>query len=265
MKYLITNADDYGYRLEVSKAIIDSHLNGALTSTSVLVNLISEEEVNLVSAITTLGLGLHFNITSGKPLTEDWIKKYGEFSRPNRNEPTQFDRELLMSFFERYNSDDIYNEYKAQIERFQNLFGKLPTHLDSHHYHSAFDKPFEAFKKIALEFNLPVRNQVLFDFAANQHPMGNIDHMPAKTRDLKKSGIKTTDYFSLLYVDRYDNYLEIIENEISKIADEETIEISFHPGLEEDWRKKNLKILKDQALKDLLERLDVKLINYSNL
>lgn len=265
MKYLINNADDFGYRLEVSKAIIDANINGVLTSTTVLVNFITDEEVELTKQAPNLGLGLHLNITSGKPLTENWRKKYGEFSRPKRNDPEQFNRELWIPFFDKYDTEDVYLEYKAQLDKFQKLFGKLPTHLDSHHYHSAFPKTFEAFLRIAKETKLPVRNQVLFDFESNQHPMGNIDHMPVYTKILKDNGIKTTDYFSLLYFNRYTNYLQVIENELSKVSDGQTIELSYHPGLEEDWRKKDLEILKNNDYKNVLKELNIKLINFSDL
>lgn len=265
MKYVIANADDFGYRPEVSKAIIESHLKGVLTETSVLVNSITKEEVELALKTSTLGFGLHLNITSGEPMSDRWKKKYGSLFRPKRNEPEQFNREIWFSFIKKFETEDVYYEYKAQIKSFKDMFGRLPSHIDSHHYTSAFSNIFPAFVKIAKEYKLPVRRQVLFDFTGNQHPMGNIDHITQLNLELAKDKIKTTNYFSLLYFNRYENYLEVIESEISKIKDNESIELSFHPGLEENWRKRDLGILKDKKLKLLLKKLNCKLASYREM
>ncbi len=266
MKYLITNADDFGYRSDISKAIIDSFRSGVLTSTTILINFISKEDLLLAQNVSSsLGFGLHLNITSGSPLTENWLKKYGEFSRPKRNLPEQFNREQWLDYFKNYHPDDIYSEYKCQIEKFIALFNKLPTHLDSHHYTSSLPNSFEAFITIAQEYKLPVRNQVMFDWAGNQHRMGNIDHCINLNKKITEQKIGTTNYFSLLYPNRYSNYLEIIKAELDKIENNEIIEISFHPGLEEDWRKKEYLILTNKELKNELTRLNVKLINYSDI
>lgn len=265
MKYVITNADDYGYRPVVSNGIIKSHKEGLLTSTSVLVNSITDEEVNIAKQNTELGLGLHLNITSGKPLSQNWLEKYGELTRPKRNQPEQFYRGIWLSFFERFETEDIYIEYKAQMEKFIGLFGLKPTHLDSHHYTSSFDKVFPAFVKIAKEYNLPVRRQVMFDYKANQHPMGNIDFIGDKNIMLEFESIKTTDYFSLLYFNRYENYLDVVRSELRKIKDGQSIELSWHPGFEEEWREQDLSILVDPSLKLLFEDENCRLVNFNFL
>jgi chitin disaccharide deacetylase len=265
MKYVILNADDYGYRPDVSKAIIDAHLNGILTSTSVLVNFVTSEDASLTKNAPGLGLGLHLNLTSGKPLTQNWLTKYGEFSRPFRNEPRQFDREIWIPFFAKFETSDVYTEYKAQIEKFKELFGKKPTHLDSHHYTSGFDKIFGAFVQVAKEYNLPVRQQVLFDYATNQHLMGNITHIEDLNNKLEKEGVKTTKYFSLKFLNRYENYLEVIQQELEEIKENESIELAFHPGYEEEWRKRDLAILLDPKAKELFKNEDCELISFSDL
>lgn len=265
MKYLITNADDYGYKKDISRAIIDSNKNGFLTSTTVLINFVSQKEALDALTSSSLGVGLHLNLTSGNPLTKNWLKKYGVFKRPKRNKLGQFDRELWLKFFKKFDSSDIYIEYKAQIEKFIEIFKKLPTHIDSHHYHSSFINAFEPFIDIAKEYSLPVRNQVMFDWSKNQHQMGNIDLMPSQNKIVLSQNIRTTNYFSLLYPNRYSNYLDVLKSELDKINNNEIIEISFHPGIEEDWRKKDRNILKNKAYVKALEKLEVQLINYSQL
>jgi predicted glycoside hydrolase/deacetylase ChbG (UPF0249 family) len=265
MKSVIINADDYGYRPDVSKAIIDSHQHGVLTSTTVLINFIPQEQVTQALSQEKLGLGLHLNITSGTPLTAQWKEKYGGFTRPAKDTQQEFYREVWVEFFQKFDTEDIYQEYSAQLAKFIELFGRKPTHLDSHHYTSAFPQVFPAFLRIAKENGLPVRPQVMFDWAANQHPMGNINHIGDLNQQLKQESVKSVDYFSLLYPNRYDNYLEVIANELERIADGQSIELSCHPGYDEAWRKKDLDIMKDPKLQELIETMNCKLITYSDL
>lgn len=265
MKYLITNADDYGYRPDISRAIIDSHKNGYLTSTTVLINFVSNGDVQLALETPTLGFGLHLNLTSGEPVSDNWKNTYGSFSRPQRNEPKQFDREIWIPFFEKYKTKDVLIEYEAQIEKFKKLFNKLPTHIDSHHYSSCYESTFPAFIHIAQKYNLPTRLPKIWSLAKDQHEMGNITHVPELENKLRSTGIKTTTYFSINYYNRFENYLEEFDKELSAVKDTESIEISFHPGYEEDWRKKDLEILNDPKVKELFDANNFTLINFSSL
>ncbi len=265
MKYLITNADDYGYRADISKAIVEAHRRGVLTSTTVLINFISLEDVELTKKVPNLGLGLHLNLTSGEPLTKNWKEKYGSFFRPHRNKPQQFDQEEWLPVFTKFRTEDIYLEYEAQIKRFHTLFKKKPTHIDSHHYHSSFPSVLPAFIKIAQKYALAIRQPVIWDVAANQHPMGNIIPQQKLVTEIKKVGIQTTTFFSIKYLNRYDNPLKVLQQELNQIRDGQTIEISFHPGFEEKWRNKDLKILEDPQTKKLLRENNIKLINFSDL
>lgn len=265
MKYLITNADDFGYRPDISQAIIDSHNNGYLTSTTVLINFVSNEDIQLAKANSSLGFGLHLNLTSGEPLTKNWKDKYGSFSRPLRNESKQFDREVWLPFFKKYETKDAIEEYEAQLSKFKDLFGFLPTHIDSHHYSSSFESIFPAYVQLAKKYSLPSRRPKIWDVAKNQHLAGNITHIPDMEDELIKEGVKTTNHFSLKYLSRYENYLSELEQELDRVKDGESIEVSFHPGYEEDWRKKDLQIIKNPSFNALVERKEFKLINFKNL
>ena len=67
MKYLITNADDFGWGEDISRGIIDSHINGVLSSASVIINEIDNASLKLALKTPTLGLGLHLRPTTKKP------------------------------------------------------------------------------------------------------------------------------------------------------------------------------------------------------
>lgn len=59
-RYLIVNADDFGYSYGINKGIIEAHTKGIVTSTSVMVDSIAAHEaVNLID-YPELSIGLHF-------------------------------------------------------------------------------------------------------------------------------------------------------------------------------------------------------------
>src|SRR5204862_7273184 len=60
MKYLIVNGDDFGASRGINRAIMEAHLHGILTSTSLLVKTEwLEEAAALSSTAPDLSVGLH--------------------------------------------------------------------------------------------------------------------------------------------------------------------------------------------------------------
>lgn len=127
---LIINADDFGLTKSCSLAIADAFDKNLISSTTACAN--GEYIENAVSLAKEKGfadkIGVHLNITEGKPLTSG-IKKLsffcenGEFhGKIDRyKKPT---KEELACFKE---------EITAQIEKILRL-GINPTHIDSHHH-----------------------------------------------------------------------------------------------------------------------------------
>jgi predicted glycoside hydrolase/deacetylase ChbG (UPF0249 family) len=69
MRNLIVNADDLGWTQGVNRGIAEAHRNGIVTSTSLLANGCAFEE-GVQSALQSprLGVGVHLNLSDGKPL-----------------------------------------------------------------------------------------------------------------------------------------------------------------------------------------------------
>ena len=67
---LIVNCDDLGYTRGVNEAIVIAYQQGILRSTTALVNsAYIQEAVTMMKENPGIGVGLHLNLTSGKPLT----------------------------------------------------------------------------------------------------------------------------------------------------------------------------------------------------
>ena len=83
-RYLIINADDFGYSQENNEAIKLGYQNGTITSCSLLTNLNGFEIVvfTILPEINEIDLGFHFNIVEGKSITKNrsyYLSSNGSF------------------------------------------------------------------------------------------------------------------------------------------------------------------------------------------
>lgn len=145
---IIFNADDFGYTKSVTDGIIHACKNGVVKSTTALVNTpYLEYSHQEAKTCPFLGVGVHLNLTIGKALTNNLTLSddQGNFFYP---------RELLEKDLD---LEEVYREFKAQIERFIAVFEKMPSHLDSHHGMHDFKENLSVTMRLAQEYGLPVR------------------------------------------------------------------------------------------------------------
>jgi Uncharacterized protein conserved in bacteria len=155
---LIVNGDDLGYTRGVTEGILEGYHRGILRSTTALMN---SEYINESAVLTKdckdLGIGVHLNLTLESPLTKSQTltdPATGEFYH-GRTEVWKHDPDYT----------EIYNEWKAQIEKFIEVFQKMPTHLDSHHsVHDATPEALAAAKRLSEEYHLPLRRYNHYQF-----------------------------------------------------------------------------------------------------
>ena len=145
VRRLIVNADDFGLAGSVSTGIIDVYQAGQLSSTTLMVNMPgTEEAVDLAERHPGLGVGLHFNLTEGRPLTDarSLIDSDGAFLLRG---------ELIRrSIRGRVQPSEIARELTAQLDRFVSL-GLTPTHLDSHQHVHMVPTVFRAMAPVLRE------------------------------------------------------------------------------------------------------------------
>ena len=165
MKRLIVNADDFGRSPGINRGILETHLRGIVTSTTVMVNF-PDAAPGLERALTEaprLGLGLHLTLTAGRPVSapehvRSLLDEDGRFVHISAR-PAQM---------ERFDPEHLQREVAAQVDRFVSLTGRPPDHLDSHH-HAAYLHPasLRAMLEIAAGYGIPMRNGLL-DLPAEQ-------------------------------------------------------------------------------------------------
>jgi hopanoid biosynthesis associated protein HpnK len=134
LKRLIVNGDDFGLAESINRGIIVAHRDGILTSTSLLANgQAFDQAVALSRAFPQLTVGVHLNITQGRPVSPaaripTLLNPRGELHLS----PFPLWTRLLMR---QISLDDIHREFRAQILKVLDA-GVTPTHLDGHlHVH----------------------------------------------------------------------------------------------------------------------------------
>jgi predicted glycoside hydrolase/deacetylase ChbG (UPF0249 family) len=165
---LIVNADDWGLTRGVSEGILAAHRHGIVTSTTVLAT--AELDRNLIARLldSGLGVGLHVNLTLGKPLTRgtSLVDGHGRFVRDARHAAA------------RARSADVRNEVEAQVAKFRRLMRRAPTHLDTHHHVGLHPPVRDVVLDVACALGVPVRSQ---DDAARMRA--------------RSAGLRTPDHF----------------------------------------------------------------------
>jgi predicted glycoside hydrolase/deacetylase ChbG (UPF0249 family) len=168
VRALIVNADDFGLTRGVSAGILDAHRHGIVTSTTVLVTADVDREQLAQAREAGLGLGLHMNLTLGKPLSRgrSLVDAHGAFVRDPRRAAAAAD------------ADDVRAEAEAQLARFEKLVGRPPTHIDTHHHVGLYPPVRDVVLQVARARGVAVRSQ----------------DAEARSR-ARSAGLRTTDHF----------------------------------------------------------------------
>lgn len=157
-KRLIVNADDLGRSAGVNRGIFEAHTKGIVTSATVMINFPDAPDAiaQALNHAPGLGLGLHLNLTSGRPLSQP-----GQVASLVGDEGQFYHISRWPDLFDQFQAGDFERELRAQIERFTELAGHAPSHIDAHH-HAPYLHPdaFPVLLDIAHELAIPIRKPV---------------------------------------------------------------------------------------------------------
>lgn len=134
MRYLIINADDFGYSNTVNEAVLRAHSEGVLTSASLMVAEAGfDHAVEIARCAPALGVGLHVALTVDHALLPvrdlpDIVDAQGRFG----GDPF---KAALKYFFGPSAKRQVRREMEAQFARFAST-GLPWSHVDGHqHFH----------------------------------------------------------------------------------------------------------------------------------
>jgi len=210
---LIVNADDLGRTHGINEGIFRAHEEGLVTSATLMVIYpAAEQAAQSLDQFPDLGVGLHVQLSGGAPLLEpetlpSLVDDEGLF-------PAKPDGLIDIA------PDQVRVEVQAQFERFRDLTGHLPTHLDGHHHCLRHPLVGEALIEVARRWQLPIRRA-----------------SPQVASWLLHTGVPTTDVFVEDFYGpeaRLDSLLHML-GEVGP----GTTEIMCHPGLSDDGLRKD--------------------------
>lgn len=287
MKRLITNADDFGLNTSITDAIIDTHINGIMTSTTLMTNMEGTDyAIQKAKEIKSLGVGIHFNLTEGKPLSE--LSKIPLLIDKNGN--------FKSNIYQRKNL--IYGKEKqkqVEIELSNQLIflldnGIVPTHFDSHHHITGTPLAFKASLAVCKKYKVTKARITNIDYNYSKEfkeswlkkikrniitfPKSTIHNFNKKRLRAKKFITPDTKIlpYRILPIDpnpiiQFSNTLNILKNG--------STEISFHPGYKNAYhndstqtaklRLRDLDVAKSKEIIALIKKLNIELISFREL
>ena len=277
IRLVIINADDFGFAPGVNRGIVEAHDAGTLSSTSMMVNTPAfADAVELAAARSaTLGVGLHLNLLTGRPLSE--VPTLADPRTGNFYPLAKLARRALTG---RVDARDVRRECDAQLSALATR-GIRATHIDSHRHTHALPGILPAVLGSAQAAGIRyVRRPI--DKVVASDPV-----LSAKVLSLRTSwqtAMSAVDDAGRQLVDRSPSFRGIalqgavdVEQRLLAALDEfpdGTTEIMLHPGYDDvilaaqdpyrREREREVAALCSPAVKARLKRGDIRLVHFGS-
>lgn len=244
MTKIIVNADDFGLSEAVNYGIISAYKNGIVRSTTIMPGMPAfEHAIGLLKENKGLGCGVHMTLSANRPILNSHktiVDESGNFYRRITNEIIE----------EKFDLDEVYEEFCAQIDKVINSGVKI-EHLDSHHHVHTLRSLKPVIERIVGKYQLPIRGG--FEYKIDY------DKVIPMIESFYSDNV-TDDYF---------------ENFINEIKEHKVMDIMCHPAFIDEnlvnstsyvmQRIKEYSILTSKKVEEFLRRNNIELINYSKL
>ena len=261
MKYLIVNADHFGFTRDVNEGIVAAHRQGILTATTLMATGAAfDDAVRRAHENPELDVGCHLVLVGGEgyPATV-----------------TQLIRALIERRIR------VYDEFAGQVRRIV-AAGIRPTHLDTHKHTHLLPPVLEAVAHISQEFGIPwVRRPFDLPMSAGgaswRKRLANRSFgffRPRFHRVLAAHACRTTDHFAGFQITgNYDN--AELARLIRRLPDGST-EFMCHPGFCTDElraartrlkesRERELEALISEEVREAMSETGIRLASYRSL
>jgi predicted glycoside hydrolase/deacetylase ChbG (UPF0249 family) len=190
LKYLITNADDFGFTRDVNEGIVHAHRQGILTATTLMATGAAfDHAVGLARENPELDVGVHLVLVGSEGYPATVARLVASLGRIR-----------------------IYDELARQISKVVDA-GIRPTHLDTHKHTHLLPPVLAAVARLAEEFKIPWVRRPLVS------PLQRV---------LMRHGCRTTDHFAgFAITGRYDAARLV---KLIRRLPEGVTEFMCHPG-----------------------------------
>jgi len=229
-RYLIVNADDFGLSAGVNRGILQAHHQGIVTSASLMVRWPAAVEAAAIARdCPDLTVGLHLDLG-------EWAYRDGQWQQlyqvGNTADPVIARCEVM-----------------RQVDRFYELTGRTPTHLDSHQHVHREEPVASVMRALAVQLAVPLRQN---------------------TPDVRYCG---EFYGQTAKGDPFPEMLEV--HSLVRILSElvpGTTELGCHPGLDDELdtmycleRRQEVRTLCDDRIRRALAEFKIELRSFNDL
>jgi predicted glycoside hydrolase/deacetylase ChbG (UPF0249 family) len=220
-KYLIINADDFGASAGINRGILECHARGVVTSTSLMVTgRAVREAVAMSRDHPALAVGLHWDVC-------------GEDER-------EFDLD---------DPGAVRDEFRRQLDAFQGLLGRLPTHVDSHRHVHRQENVLPLIRELVAPLGLPLRGDGPVHFVGGFYAQWEWQ-------------VTNLEYVSVPFLQR------LLREEVPPGS----TELSCHPGYRTpDYssvylaeREAEVRTLTDGRVRQTIRELGLRLVSYAD-
>lgn len=275
---LIVHADDFGLSERVNDGILDAHLNGILTSTSIMACAPAfDHAIALAKAHPSLDVGVHLTLIEERPLTDpakipSLVDGEGCFHK----HVTVFAKRYVQGLID---LDEVQLELDAQISRIRNT-GVALSHLDSHQHVHMLPGILRVAQALSLKHD--VRPMRLPREGISAYMLASPGGLPRIAQQLalnhfcrraRKGFGPHTDHFAGFYFGgRLDR--EALGKVIAALPAKGTCELMCHPGEDDPasphlhWNyawESELSALKAPEIAERLRARNIRLMSYRDL
>lgn len=220
MRHVVVNADDFGAGPGVNRGIVESHRRGIVTSTSLMAEgPASRGAARLARECPALSVGLHVAL-------------------PDREWKSDADLPAAAA---------LRAALETQLGRFEELLGRPPTHLDSHHHIHIRPSLLPHFEELASRCAIPLRDCSGVRYCSRFYGQWDGESRPEQVSA--------------------EALIRILDTE----AEEGVIELGCHPGRPDPdltssyaaERELELRALCDERVRSFVERRGIVLVGFA--
>jgi predicted glycoside hydrolase/deacetylase ChbG (UPF0249 family) len=273
---LVINADDFGFAPGVTRGIVEAHLAGSVTSTSMMANGVDwENAVRLARSNRKLDVGIHLNLVQGRPLL-----RVPTLTDPRTSEFYPLGAFARRAMRGRIDADELEAETRAQIERVRGA-GIAVTHLDSHRHAHAMPGIFPVVARVASDVGIRViripREPFginALDVAATSRKVVLRAALAASHALLLAPPLMATDHFRGISLQGGTRFAKRLRRALDSLEPGIT-ELMVHPGYVDETlaaqdpytapREKELAELTSAGVRERLGRGDIELVSFAAL
>ncbi|MFZ3265395.1 MAG: ChbG/HpnK family deacetylase [Terriglobales bacterium] len=291
MRQLIVNADDFGLTAGVNRAIVETHREGVVSSTTLMANGAAfSAAVEAARALPRLSVGCHVVLTDGAPVSPPGA--VDTLLAIRSAEPERFFASLS-AFAARatlggFDREQLVTEITAQIRNIQ-ATGLEVTHLDSHKHAHIFPEILSAMLRAARICGVrairspfvPMKAIMAQQFAGKRALLKRYGQVRILNtfaggfrRQTRRAGLRAPDgVIGVIETGSLDAIL--LQQALTSLPDG-TWELVCHPGYADadlravhtrliEARERERTLLTSPELKDFLAKQQISVISYREL